>query len=125
MRKQQRKIHDPAKERKQRRLLSVRSKIVGTTERPRICAVRSNKNIIVQVIDDSCSKTLFSVQTFGKNAVQGANANKDGAKLVGVEVASGLKRLKLGSAVFDRRGCKYTGVLASLVESIRENGIQI
>ncbi len=125
MRKQIAKIKNDSDKRRYRRRLSIRMKVEGTTERPRICAFRSNKHITVQVIDDSQNKTLFSVQTFGKNAVVGAKATKEGAKLVGAALAEKMKGAKLEKAVFDRAGYKYTGVVASLVEAVRENGIQI
>ena len=110
---------------RQRRRLGIRKKIIGTVARPRVCVTKTNKNIFVQVIDDQTSKTLLSVQTFGKNAVSGAGCNIDGAKKIGTEVAKSLKSKKIESAVFDRAGLKYTGVLAALADSIRENGIQI
>lgn len=38
----------------------VRSKISGTTEVPRLCVFRSNKNISCQIIDDENGVTLAS-----------------------------------------------------------------
>jgi large subunit ribosomal protein L18 len=52
-----------------RRKLSIRKKIIGTADTPRVCVTKTNKHLFVQVIDDAAGKTLFSVQTFGKNAV--------------------------------------------------------
>lgn len=124
MRKSLRKIKNESKAKEQRRKLSIRKKIVGTTERPRICATKTNSNLFVQVVDDSTNKTLFSVQTFGKNAV-GSSANLESAKLVGAEVAKKMNDGKISTAVFDRNGKKYTGVIATLADSIREAGIQI
>jgi len=124
MRKPNGKIKNASAERRLRRKLSIRKQIVGSTERPRVCVSKSNKNIFVQVIDDSASKTLFSVQTFGKNAVD-AKANKDGAKAVGAKVAEQLKGKSIERVVFDRSGYKYHGVVAALADSIRENGIQV
>lgn len=124
MRKPLKKIKNASKAKEQRRKLSIRKKVVGATERPRICATKSNTNLFVQVIDDSNSKTLFSVQTFGKNAV-GKGANVESAKEVGAAVAKKLTESNIKTAVFDRNGKKYTGVVATLAESIRENGIQI
>lgn len=125
MRKQIGKIQNESDKRRYRRRLSIRAKVTGTSERPRICAFRSNKHITVQVIDDVAGKTLFSVQTFGKSGVAEAKANKEGAKLVGVQVAGKMKEHKIEAGVFDRAGYKYTGVVATLVETIRENGIQV
>ncbi len=124
MRKQIKKIKNSSKAKEQRRKLSIRKKVIGTTVRPRICATKTNANIFVQVIDDSVNKTLFSVQTFGKGAV-GNNSNTESAKLVGAAVAKGLKDKSLETAVFDRNGRKYTGVISTLASSIREAGIQI
>ena len=124
MRKYIGKIKNPSKAKEYRRKLSIRKSVEGTADRPRICATKTNKNLFVQVVDDTTSKTLFSVQTFGKSAV-GKSANTDGAKLVGAEVAKKLSEKNISKAVFDRNGKKYTGVVAGLATAIRENGIQI
>jgi large subunit ribosomal protein L18 len=124
MRKSLKKIKNASKAREQRRKLSIRKSIVGTTDRPRICAQKTNSNLFVQVVDDSESKTLFSVQTFGKNAV-GKTANAESAKVVGEAVAKKLAENNIKNAVFDRNGKKYTGVIATLADSIREAGIKI
>ena len=125
MRKTFGKIKDKSLKQLQRRKLSIRKKVVGTAERPRVCLVRTNKHISVQVIDDAASRTLLAVNTFGKKAVKGASDNAQGAKLVGAKVAEELKAHKINTAVFDRAGRRYTGVTSVLVDSIRENGIQI
>jgi large subunit ribosomal protein L18 len=124
MRKQQSKIKNDRIAKAYRRRLSIRKKINGTADRPRVCAVKSNKHIQVQVIDDEAGKTLFAVQTFGKNAV-GKSSNKDSAKEIGKAVADKLKSSKIEKAVFDRNGKLYTGAISVLADSIRENGIQI
>lgn len=124
MRKSIKTIKNPSKAKEARRKLSIRRKVIGTSERPRVCATKSNSNLFVQVVDDSEGKTLFSVQTFGKKAV-GSTSNIESAKAVGEEVAKKLSEKNIKSAVFDRNGKKYTGVVAKLAESIREGGVQI
>lgn len=124
MRKPFKKVVSESKAKQQRRKLSIRSKLSGTSERPRLCAIKSNKHIQVQVVDDFVGKTLFSVQTFGKNRVD-ARANVEGAAQLGKVVADKLKESKIETAVFDRNGNIYTGVLKSLADSIRENGINV
>ncbi|MBC7538091.1 MAG: 50S ribosomal protein L18 [Bacteriovorax sp.] len=124
MRKQYGKIQNKKDQRRQKRRLSIRNKISGTTERPRICAMKSNKHISVQLIDDTKSVSLFTVSTFGKDAAADS-CNVEGAKKVGVKVATMMKQKNLTTAVFDRAGYKYTGVIAALVQSIRESGIQV
>ena len=109
---------------RQRRKLSIRKNVSGTAERPRLSITRSNKHIAIQVIDDAAGKTLFSVQTYGKNAVK-ASCNVEGAKLVGEKLAKDLSAKNINNAVFDRNGLRYHGVVAAVVDSARENGIQI
>jgi large subunit ribosomal protein L18 len=124
MRKQYGKVQNKKDKRREKRRLSIRSKLSGTTERPRICAMKSNKHISVQLIDDTKSVSLFTVSTFGKEAAADS-CNIEGAKKVGARVATMMKQKNLSSAVFDRAGYKYTGVIAALVQSIRESGIQV
>lgn len=124
IRKKYGKIKDASKAKVIRRKLSLRKKVEGSAERPRVCATKSNANIYVQVIDDTTGKTLVSVQTFGKNAVA-KGSSKESAKTVGAEVAKKLKEKNITKAVFDRNGRLYTGVVATLADSIREGGIQI
>lgn len=124
MRKNTAKIKNETKAKEYRRRLSIRKKVVGSAEAPRLCVTKTNKHLRVQVIDDVKSATLFSVQTYGKSKVAD-HANADGAKKVGAVVAATLKKSNLTKAVFDRSGKQYTGVIKALADSIRENGIQI
>ena len=123
MRKQLGKVKSASLAKRMRRKLSIRKSVVGTSDRPRLSVTKTNKNLFIQVIDDSASKTLFSVQTFGKEGVK-ATANKDGAKEVGSKVAEKLKGNNITEIVFDRSGHKYHGVIAMLAETVRENGIK-
>ena len=124
MRKQYGKLVNKKDQQRQKRRLTIRAKISGTAERPRIVATRSNKHITVQVIDDTKSITLLTVSTFGK-AAAADSCNIEGAKKVGAKVAEVMKSKNLNTAVFDRAGYRYTGVVAALVQSIRESGIQV
>lgn len=124
IRKSYRKIKNAKLAKATRRKLSIRKKVSGTNERPRVCATRTNKHIRVQVIDDAAGKTLFSVQTFGKNKV-GSNSNKESAAEVGKAVGTKLGELNLKNAVFDRNGNQYAKVVSAIADGIRETGIQI
>jgi large subunit ribosomal protein L18 len=56
---------------RERRHLRVRNRVVGTSERPRLCVFRSLKHIYAQIVDDMfinekgerCSKTIAAVST--------------------------------------------------------------
>jgi large subunit ribosomal protein L18 len=124
MRKNTAKIKNETKAKEYRRKLSIRKKVVGSAEAPRLCVTKTNKHLRVQAIDDVKSATLFSVQTYGK-AKAADHANAEGAKKVGAVIAATLKKNNLTKAVFDRSGKQYTGVIKTLADSIRENGIQI
>lgn len=124
MRKPIGKVKSESGRKQLRRKLSIRKKVNGDAERPRVCVTKTNKNLFVQVVNDADSKTLFSVQTFGKNSV-GGTANKEGAKAVGAAVAEKLKGQNITKVVFDRSGNQYHGVIAALADSIRENGVQV
>ncbi len=124
IRKQIGKVKNASDVKRQRRKLSIRKKVAGTSDRPRLSITRSNKHITVQAVDDAANKTLFSVQTYGKNAVK-ANCNVEGGKLIGAELAKKLGESNIKNAVFDRNGYRYHGVVAAVVEAARENGIQI
>lgn len=108
--------------RKYRRKLSIRKKVVGTSERPRVSIAKGNKNLYVQVIDDAKSSTIFSSQTFGKNKI-GNGANVESGKLVGKDIAEKLKSNNTINVVFDRNGLRYCGIVEAVATSMRENGI--
>ena len=125
MRKEKRKIKKLADRQRMRRRLAIRKRVTGTAKRPRICMIKSNKHLMVQVIDDHLKKTFFSVQTYGKKRLEDAENNKEGAKKMGDEVARQLKKYKIEQAVCDRAGYRYHGIIATLIDSVREQGIQI
>lgn len=122
MRKSYKKPRNEKARKQIRRKLGIRQKVSGSLEAPRICVNKTNKHLRVQVIDDTESKTLFSVATYGKSAVGSVKA--DGAVAVGKAVGEKLKDLGKKTAVFDRNGRKYTGIIAKVADSIREQGIQ-
>lgn len=110
--------------RKARRALRVRSKINGTTERPRVSIHRTNKYIYAQVIDDSTAKTIVSCSSLHLKA-EGAVTKSDEAREVGKMLADLLKKSKVEKVVFDRGSFAYKGRLKTLAEALRENGIEV
>ena len=67
----------------------IRKNLSGTTEKPRLCVYRSNKNISAQIIDDVNRVTLASASTIDKELKSGIEygGNKDAAKAVGEAIA--------------------------------------
>lgn len=124
MRKAIGKVKNPTKAKEYRRRLSIRKKVEGSAERPRLCVAKTNKHLRVQVINDADSVTLFSVQTYGKEKSADIG-NSEGAKKIGSALAAQLKKANITKAVFDRNGKQFTGVIKILADAVRENGIQM
>ena len=103
----------------------VRKKISGTAERPRFCVYRSNKNIYVQVIDDTKGTTLCQASTLDKDIQpQLESVDKKGAAaLVGKLAAERALAAGIKEVVFDRGGYIYTGRVAQLAAAAREAGL--
>lgn len=111
---------------RRRKHLSIRSKISGTAERPRLSIYRSNNNIFAQLVDDVNGVTLVSASTTDKeikgNVKHGGNI--ESAKLVGKAIAERAVAKEISVIVFDRSGYKYTGRVAALAEAAREAGLK-
>jgi large subunit ribosomal protein L18 len=108
------------------RAMRVRKKLRGTEEKPRMCVVKSNKHIQVQLIDDATGRTIGSIAT---TAVQFRNTdyskkNKSSAAKLGEMIAEIAKGLNISKVVFDRGPFKYHGILEALATSAREAGLQ-
>jgi large subunit ribosomal protein L18 len=106
-----------------RRHRRVRTKIVGTAERPRLAVFRSNRHIYAQLIDDDASRTIASASD---REVSGEGAGKtDPAKEVGGLLAERAKAAGVERVVFDRGGRLFHGRVAALAEGAREKGLLI
>jgi len=102
---------------------SIRKKIEGTTNSPRMSVFRSNKDIYVQVIDDSTGKTLVSVSSSDKGFdVKGSKVEQ--AQAVGKSVAEKASAAGIANVVFDRNGYLYHGRVKALAEGAREGGLK-
>ena len=104
----------------------VRRRVVGTTERPRLCVYRSLGHIYAQVIDDHSGRTLASASSLDK----GTRANIKGggniaaAKIVGKTVAERSLAAGIQQVVFDRGGYMYHGRVEALANAAREAGLK-
>ena len=104
----------------------IRKKIIGTSERPRLCVHRSSKHIYVQIIDDIASKTLYSFSSIDKSfskAVEKKNKVEKAEKLAD-HFAGELKAKGIQKVAFDRSGYLYHGRIKALADSLRKAGIQ-
>lgn len=100
---------------------SVRTKVSGTAERPRLTVFRSNSQIYAQVIDDTKGITLASASSLG---IKDKMTKSEKAAVVGKAVAEAAKKAGISQVVFDRNGYLYHGRVQSLADAAREAGLQ-
>lgn len=113
-------------ESRSRRKASIRKKLDGTAERPRLTVYRSLRHTYAQVIDDVGQCTLVAVCTEGKkNAEAFAGLKKkQAAEKIGKMIAEGCKAKGIEAVVFDRNGYKYHGRVKALADGARAGGLR-
>ena len=109
----------------QKRHQSIRTKIVGTTEFPRLAVFRSTKHIYAQLIDDDKHVTIASASSNDKDLKEklAHGGNIEAAKVVGEAIAQKAKKAGVECVVFDRGGFLYHGRVAALADAAREAGL--
>ena len=113
------------KEGRKKRHRSLRKRIEGTAERPRLAVFRSTRHIYAQVIDDVQKKTLTAISDKAL-AVEGETKadKKARAKRVGAAIAKQCLEKGIDKVVFDRAGYKYHGRVSALADGAREAGLK-
>ena len=109
----------------QKRHRTIRVKLSGTAEFPRLAVYRSTKHIYAQLIDDVNHVTLASASSNDKDlkAKLAHGGNIEAAKVVGEEIAKKAKKAGVECVVFDRGGFLYHGRVAALADAAREAGL--
>jgi len=101
----------------------IRKKLLGTSEKPRLCIFRSLNHIYAQVIDDKSGHTLVAASSTEKD-LKGNGGNIAAAKKIGGEIAKRAIDKGIKKVVFDRGGYIYHGRVKSLAEAAREAGLE-
>jgi len=110
-------------ERKRQRIRwSIRRKVKGTPETPRLSVYKSNRSVYCQLIDDVNGVTLASSQSVNGDLNKGTRSEQ--ADLVGKDIAGKAKEIKVEQIVFDRGGYPYHGVVKALAEGARKGGLK-
>ncbi len=108
-----------------RRRKTVRKRISGTAERPRLSVFRGNGAMSCQLIDDDRGVTLVSASTLEKEFKSAGKATKtETSALLGAAVAKRAAEAGITTVVFDRGGYKYHGRVKALADAARENGLK-
>jgi large subunit ribosomal protein L18 len=113
---------------RKRRHQRLRQKVKGTAERPRLCINRSLRHIHAQLIDDVAGVTVASANTLQKemaDQIEGAKGNREAAKVIGENLARIAVERGVESAVFDRNGYRYHGVVQEFADAVRAGGLKI
>ena len=109
---------------RKKRHIRVRTKILGTAARPRLCVFRSLKYIYAQIIDDLAGKTLVSVSSLNSEIKGRPGVKIENAKSVGELLGKKAHEQGIKDIVFDRGGYKYHGRIKSLADAAREGGLK-
>ena len=102
--------------------MSIRKKINGTPERPRLSVFKSNRSVYCQLIDDVNGTTLAASQSRSGDLAKGNRVEQ--ADLIGQDIAQKAKALKVESIIFDRGGYPYHGVVKAVAEGARKGGLK-
>ncbi len=102
----------------------IRKKIKGTAERPRMSVFRSNKDIYVQIIDDTAGITLASASSRDKDIMTKEGTKTDKARMVGEKIARIALEKGIEKIVFDRGTHIYHGRIKALAEGARKGGLK-
>ncbi len=111
--------------RKNRIRKTIRKKLNGTPERPRLFIFKSNKFMYAQIIDDVNHKVIASASTIEKEVSKELKSTKDteAAKFLGKVIAERAGKIDVKSVVFDRNVYPFVGRVKAFADSVRENGI--
>jgi large subunit ribosomal protein L18 len=117
-----RKLEEKTRKRLKRKA-SIRKKIRGTPERPRLTVYKSNRFTYVQAVDDVAGHTLASASNREKDHTGIKNVVAELGKL-GSLIGERLKAKNIAEVVFDRNGYRYHGKVKAVAEGARKAGIR-
>ena len=104
---------------------SIRMRITGTAERPRLSVFRSAKHVYAQAVDDTTGRVLASASDLEetlKGAVSG-KPKKERARAIGKAIGDKLKAAGVTTVVFDRNGFIFHGRIKEIADGARDAGL--
>ncbi|MET6989826.1 50S ribosomal protein L18 [Sediminicola arcticus] len=111
-------------ERRQRIRRRIRKVSFGTSTKPRLSVFRSNKEIYVQLIDDTKGVSLAAASSRDKDLSSSKGTKSEIATQVGKVIAEKAQKIGIETVAFDRGGNLYHGRVKSLAEGAREAGLK-
>jgi large subunit ribosomal protein L18 len=117
-----RKLGEKARRRLKRKQ-SIRKKIRGTPEKPRLTVYKSNRYTYVQAVDDVNGRTVAAASNMEKE--QRGIKNVVGAlDKLGILIGQRLIAKSIQAVVFDRNGYKFHGKVKAVADGARKAGIR-
>lgn len=109
-----------------RRARRTRRYVRGTAERPRLCVVKTNKYLHVQLVDDANNHTMAACSSASKMAKESKLAAKslENARKLGEMFGKTVAEKKIERVIFDRGSSKYHGRIAAFADGVRSSGIE-
>lgn len=105
---------------------SIKLRMTGTPEKPRLVVRRSLKHFSAQAIDDTQNKTILSFSTYDKaiRAKFTSSGNIKAAQVFGECIAQKLKEKGINKIIFDRAGFLYHGRIKAFADALRKGGLE-
>jgi large subunit ribosomal protein L18 len=116
---------NPKQRKRARRKVSIRLRMTGTSERPRLSVFRSTRYVYAQAIDDTTGRVLAAASELEetlKAAVAG-KPKKERARAIGKAIGDKLVALNIKAVVFDRNGYIYHGRVKEVADGARDAGL--
>ena len=116
---------NPKQRKRVRRKVSIRLRLSGTAERPRLSVFRSARYVYAQAVDDTTGRVLASASELEgtlKTQVAG-KPKKERARAIGKAIGDKLLALNIKAVVFDRNGYIYHGRVKEVADGARDAGL--
>jgi large subunit ribosomal protein L18 len=116
---------NPKQRKRAKRKLSIRLRLSGTSDRPRLSVFRSARYVYAQAIDDTTGRVLAAASELEetlKTAVAG-KPKKERARAIGKAIGDKLVALNIKAVVFDRNGYIYHGRVKEVADGARDAGL--
>jgi large subunit ribosomal protein L18 len=116
---------NPKQRKRAKRKVSIRLRLSGTPDRPRLSVFRSTRYVYAQAIDDTTGRVVAAASELEetlKAAVAG-KPKKERARAIGKAIGDKLVALNIKAVVFDRNGYIYHGRVKEVADGARDAGL--
>jgi large subunit ribosomal protein L18 len=119
------KILNPKARKRVKRKVSIRLRVSGTPERPRLSVFRSARHVYVQAVDDVNGRVLAAASDLeeGLKQATAGKPKKERARLIGENIGKKLLAQNIQAVVFDRNGFIYHGRVKEVADGARLAGL--